>query len=131
MPQSELPGKVCKWFAAPNFGQLATIEPDGQPHLSTVWVMVEKGDILFSTTKEKRKYLNLTRNPRATILVPKPDDPYGYCEVRGRATIEDDPHGTLIQRLSQEYTGAPFTMDDEATKRVIVRITPERIHVRG
>jgi PPOX class probable F420-dependent enzyme len=127
----KLPEDVTVWFAAPNFGQLATIEPDGRPHLSVVWVLADEGDIVFSTTKERRKYSNLMRDPRATVLVSKPADPYGYCEIRGRTAIRDDPEGALIQRLSHEYTGAPFTMDTPATQRVIVRIVAEKVLVHG
>ncbi|SMD27522.1 PPOX class F420-dependent oxidoreductase [Kibdelosporangium aridum] len=131
MSGSRLTDEAAAWFGAPNFGFVATIDPDGGPQLSMVWVTVQEGEVLFSTTKERRKYHNLVRTPSASILVPKPQDPYRYCEVRGKAVVEDDPGGDLIQQLSQAYTGGRFTLDTPATQRVIVKIVPAHVVLRA
>jgi PPOX class probable F420-dependent enzyme len=131
MAGSQLTEEAAAWFGAPNFGFVATSEPDGQPQLSMVWVTVKAGEVLFSTTKERRKYHNLVRVPRATILVPKDRDPYRYCEVRGKVVVDEDPGGELIQELSRAYTGGPFTADTPATRRVIVRISPAHVVFRA
>ncbi|MCM6775890.1 PPOX class F420-dependent oxidoreductase [Nocardia sp. CDC159] len=128
---NHIPERVAAWFAAPNFAHIASIEPDGTPQLSVVWVESDGDTVIFSTTKQRRKYANLRRCPRATILVSKPGDPYGYCEIRGTVTMRDDPAGELIQRLSRAYTGNPFTLDTAQTRRVVVTVTPRRVIVRG
>lgn len=131
MSNSQLTDEAAAWFGAPNFGFVATVEPDGRPQLSMVWVTAKEGEVLFSTTKERRKHHNLLRTPYTAIIVPKPHDPYGYCEVRGKVAVEDDPDGELIQQLSQAYTGGPFTLDTPATQRVIVRIAPDHVVLRS
>ena len=108
---------------------VATIEPDGQPQLSVVWVKTDGDDVLFSTVVDRRKHKNLLRDPRITLLVFSGDEPDRYVEVRGRALIEDDPDKTLINELSLRYTGKPF-QDPPGNKRLIVRITASKVVTR-
>ncbi|TDD77770.1 PPOX class F420-dependent oxidoreductase [Actinomadura rubrisoli] len=108
---------------------VATIQPDGQPQLSVVWVKTDGDDVLFSTVVGRRKHKNLLRDPRITLLVFARDSPDRYVEVRGRAVIEDDPDKTLINELSLRYDGKPF-QDAPGNERLIVRITPSKIVTR-
>jgi len=117
----------------PEYAVLGTVEPDGRPQLSVVWIARDHDDVLVSTVRGRRKERNLRGDPRATLLVYPADNPQEYVEVRGTVSIEDDPSGSLIQALSQKYTGEPFT-EDEGTdrQRVILRLRPERVvHRRG
>lgn len=117
----------------PEYAVLATVEPDGRPQLSVVWVARSHDDVLISTVRGRRKEVNLRRDPRATLLVYPADDPQEYVEVRGSVTVEDDPTGSLIQALSHKYTGGPYT-EDEGTdhERVILRLRPEYVvHRQG
>jgi PPOX class probable F420-dependent enzyme len=109
---------------------VATIEPDGQPQLSVVWVKTNGDEVVFSTVVGRRKHTNLLRDPRITLLVFAPDDPDRYVEVRGRALLEDDPDKTLINDLSLRYAGEPFE-DAAENRRVIVRIVASKIVTRG
>lgn len=43
---------------------VATIDPDGSPHLSLAWVGLEDGEIVFATLDDQRKIRNLRRDPR-------------------------------------------------------------------
>lgn len=112
---------------APEYAVLATVEPDGQPQLSVVWVAREDEDVLVSTLRGRRKERNLRRNPKATVLVYPVDDPHEYLEVRGECVIENDPKGTLIHALARKYTGKDFAGDDGGLERVILRIRPHRV----
>lgn len=112
----------------PEYAVLATLEPNGQPQLSVVWMARDHADVLFSTVRGRRKEQNLRRDPRATMLVYPTDNPQEYVEVRGEATLEDDPSGSLIQALSQKYTGQPFTGDHGTdNERVVVRLRPRHV----
>lgn len=117
---------------APEYAVFATVEPDGGPQLSVVWVAREDDDVLVSTVRGRRKERNLRRNPQAAVLVYPVDDPQEYLEVRGEAMVSGDPGGGLIQALSRKYTGKPFTGDEGTdNERVIVRLHPERVFHRG
>ena len=72
---------------APEYATISTIEPDGQPQLSIVWVTRDGDDLLVSTIEGRRKHRNLSRDPRATVLVYPAADPNVYLEVRGSVTM--------------------------------------------
>ncbi len=113
------------------FAQVATIQPDGQPQLSPVWYSWDGERIQFSTVKGRQKHLNLARDARITFAVLDPDDPYRYLEIRGRASIEDDPDSSLIHALEKRYRGRDrFTGDGPGTERVIVRISVDHVVTR-
>ena len=66
-----------------HFAVLATINPDGAPQTSAMWVGRDGDDVLFSTVAGRRKHRNLERDPRASVTVLDADDPYNYVELRG------------------------------------------------
>ncbi|HEX4818378.1 MAG TPA: PPOX class F420-dependent oxidoreductase [Nonomuraea sp.] len=125
-----LPEKARKLLDAPNFATVTSINPDGGPQSTVVWVRTDGDDVVFSTAKGRRKPRNFERDPRASLLVIDPEDPYSYVEVRGRVTMTPDPEGRLIEELSQKYQGRSWE-DKPGVQRLIVRIRPERVTVRG
>jgi PPOX class probable F420-dependent enzyme len=127
---AQLPDRARALFDAPNHAVVTTIEPDGRPQSSVIWVRTDGDDVLFSTIKGRRKFANLTADPRLTVLVFDPADPYTYAEVRGTATITDDPGAELIDELGHKYTGQPFG-HRPGEQRVIVRVQPDRVVFYG
>lgn len=117
---------------ATEFATLATLNPNGYPHLSVVWLERDGDDLLVSTIKGRRKHLNMERDPRVTILVYPQDDPYSYIELRGTVTMTDEGGRELIDRLNDRYTGTGrFTGDDGTDNvRVVCRITPDKVVMR-
>jgi PPOX class probable F420-dependent enzyme len=111
---------------------VATIEPDGQPHLSVVWVGRDGDEVLFSTVRGRRKTDNLLRDPRATVLMFPADDPYRYLEIRGTVTVVDDPEQAYIHQMARKYTDQDrFENADPAQQRVIVRLAPAKVVWHG
>jgi PPOX class probable F420-dependent enzyme len=125
-PSVTLPEIARELFDRPNHVAIATIEPSGRPQTSLVWAKTDGDDVLFSTIKGRRKYANLTRDPRISALVYDGSDPYTYAEVRGIATITDDPEAELINELALKYNGQPFGYRP-GEQRVIVRIVPDKV----
>lgn len=115
----------------PVFITVATIQPDGSPQVSPVWVKRDGDDVLFSTTVDRRKEKNLRRDPRVTVVVQPADSPYTYAEIRGTADLTTEGGQELIDELSLKYTGKkyaefnPGSADD--AERVVVRITPRKV----
>ena len=56
----------------PVFITVATVQPDGSPQLSPVWVKRDGDDVIFSTTVGRQKEKNLRRDPRVTVLLIAP-----------------------------------------------------------
>ncbi|QLI99744.1 PPOX class F420-dependent oxidoreductase [Streptomyces sp. NEAU-sy36] len=121
--KSLLDGKV--------FIVVGTVQPDGSPQMSPVWVKRDGDDLLFSTTVDRRKKKNLDRDPRVTVTVMDPEQPYEYAEIRGTAETTADGAQDLIDELSLKYTGkkyAEFNPDSvHDADRVVVRITPRKV----
>ena len=113
------------------FATVATIQPDGSPQLSVVWIKRDGDDLLISTTVGRRKEQNLRRDPRITVLVNPADAPYTYAEVRGTATLSTEGGQELIDELSRKYTGKPYRefnpAAEEDAPRVVVRVTPRKV----
>jgi PPOX class probable F420-dependent enzyme len=120
-----------KILDGPVFVTVATIQPDGSPQVSPVWVKRDGDDLLISTTVGRRKERNLRRDPRVTVVVQPADAPYTYAEVRGSATLTTDGGPQLIDELSQKYTGKSYAEFNPSSKddgeRVIVRVTPRKV----
>ncbi|MCK8680554.1 MULTISPECIES: PPOX class F420-dependent oxidoreductase [Streptomyces] len=113
------------------FVNIATIQPDGRPQVSPVWVKRDGEQVLISTTAGRRKERNLRRDPRVTVLLQPFDAPYSYAEIRGTAELETEGADALIDELSMKYTGKPYAEFNPASaedaQRVTVRVTPEKI----
>ncbi len=115
---------------APEFATLATIDPDGRPQLSVIWVKRDGDDVLFSTIRGRRKTDNLLRDARCTLLVYPAADPYRYLEIRGRVTMTDDPTAALIDELNTKYRGdLPFGGPREG--RLVVRLSADKVYVHS
>ena len=121
--------------------QVASIGPDGVPHLTTLFYVVRDGRIAFWTYGRSQKVRNLERDPRVTALV---EDGVDYFELRGvsitgRAEIVRDYDGIysigsevvtrMLSAESFESLGdlGRETVEKQATKRVGVVIHPDRV----
>lgn len=117
----------------PNPAVLATVNADGSPQTSVVWVGRDGDDLLISTAAGRRKDVNLRRDPRASLSVIDKDDPQRYVEIRGTATVTEDVGRRLAVALAEDYegpgAGQEFLDLPPEVVRVVVRITAR--HVAG
>lgn len=116
-------------------GTMATIGPDGQPHLVAMWYAVVDGEIWVETKAKSQKTVNLRRNPRVSFLI---EDGMTYDTLRGvafegTAEIVEDPD-TIFKvgvNVWERYNG-PYTdelkpaVDMMMNKRIAVRIATNR-----
>ena len=73
---ARLTDEVRTLFDGKNFAVLSTLEPDGKPHSTVVWVKRNGDDILFALPKSRRKTANLNRDPRAAVVIFDGARPY-------------------------------------------------------
>jgi len=109
-----------------HFAVLATLNPDGGPQTSAMWVGRDGDDVLFSTLAGRRKHRNLVRDPRASVTILDSDDPYNYVELRGRCTITEDVGRAFDIGLSHVYDGKDPDPDVPGAVRLIVRMTVDK-----
>jgi PPOX class probable F420-dependent enzyme len=111
-----------------NFAVVATVNEDGSPHTSVVWVDRRDDDtIVFSSTTIRRKVRNIAREPRVSLSIFDLSDPYTAVDIRGTAELIPDPDKQLPDELGHKYLGQDFRGEPEDVDRVVVRITPEKL----
>jgi len=109
-----------------NYAVLATINPDGSPQTSVMWVGRDGDDIFFSTVEGRRKHRNMLRDPRVSVSVIDSADPENYVELRGRVSMTPDEGRRFDTRLSWKYDGKDPGEDRPGAVRVVVRLAVER-----
>jgi PPOX class probable F420-dependent enzyme len=114
-----------------NYGALATVNADGSPHTSVMWVGRDGNDVLFSTVAGRRKHRNMERDPRVSVSVIDSADAENYVELRGRVTMTPDPGREFDTGLSWKYDGRDPDPDRPGAVRVIVRLSVERVAGRA
>jgi PPOX class probable F420-dependent enzyme len=113
-----------------NFASVATLRADGSPHVTPVWVDWDGEHVVFNTARGRAKERHLRRDPRVSIVVLDPDDPYRYLSVTGTAELDEVGAREHIDRLSLRYRGSKFP-NRPGEQRVIVRIRPEHVDAHG
>ena len=116
-----------------NYAVLATINPDGSPQTSVMWVGRDGNDPLFSTVEGRVKHRNMRRDPRVSVTVIDSSDPERYAELRGRVSMTADVGRRLDTQLSWKYDGHDPGEDRPGAVRVVVRMVVEKAtgHARG
>ena len=113
-------------LAGKNYAVLATVNRDGSPQTSVIWVGRDGTDVLFSTVEGRVKHRNMVRDPRVSVTVIDSADPENYVELRGRVSITPDAGRRLDTQLSWKYDGRDPGEDRPGAVRVVVRLVPER-----
>lgn len=110
---------------------LATIQPDGSPQTSVVWVGRDGDDLLLSSQEGRRKIKNIRADARVSLTVHDRRDPLLYAEIRGTATVAEDTGRALAVALAESYegegAGREYLELPPEEVRVVVRITPAKI----
>lgn len=111
---------------------VSTLGPKGEPQTSPVWFGWDGEALHFSHTKARQKYHNLTRDPRIAVTLVDPATPFRYIEIRGTATIEDDPSKAYIDVMSKKYTGnEQYQGNQPGDERIIISVKPEHVNTMG
>ena len=106
-----------------NYAVLATLNPDGSPHTSAMWVGRDGDDVLMSTVAGRRKHRNMVLDPRISVTIMDATDGENYVELRGRVTMTPDTGLVVDNKLSWKYDGKDKDPDPPGTERVVVRLT--------
>jgi len=129
--------EIAQFIERSRTATMATVLPNGRPHLVAMWYAVLDGEIWFETKAKSQKAVNVRRDPTITVMI---EDGQTYNTLRGvsidgRAEIvDDDPE--LLQRVGisvwERYTGPysdemkPF-VDQMMNNRIAVRVAPTRL----
>jgi PPOX class probable F420-dependent enzyme len=127
-----IPDTAKAWLDATTFPTLATVNADGSPQTTIHWVIRDGDDILMSTVRGRRHADNVERDPRVSVLLIAPDNPYAYLEVRATAHVTEEGGRELIDDLMEKYHGRrPYPWDKPGAVRLVIRVPPEHVVAHG
>ena len=126
-----IPHELLDLFEKPSLSHLATLMPDGSPHVSPVWVDYDGQYILINTAKGRRKEMNMRERPQVALDVVDPENPFRFLSIRGRVVeITEEGANDHRDRLDTRYLGiTQYPPRDPQEIRYICKILPERIMV--
>jgi len=126
---AQIPEDAHAVIDAPNLAHVATVNPDGSPQVTPVWVSREGDSLLINTAKGRIKAKNLERDPRVAISIVDAGNPYNPLVIQGRVTeLTEDGADDHINALAKKYLDEdvyPFRQPGEERLRVIIH--PEKV----
>jgi PPOX class probable F420-dependent enzyme len=114
-------------------GKLATVRPDGRPHVAPVWFVLDGPDLIFTTARDTVKGRALTRDPRVALCVDDERPPFSFVLIEGSVTISEEPAALLAAatRVAGRYMGADLAEQygrrNGVPGELLVRLRPERV----
>lgn len=111
----------------PHVAALATVRPDGRPHVTPVWYEYDGKEFVISTLRETQKLVNVNRKGFAALCIHTQNLPYRHVIIEGTARAGSPVDNVWRERVAMRYLG-------EAAGRAYVRESGDwdvvAIHVR-
>ncbi|WP_084210617.1 PPOX class F420-dependent oxidoreductase [Pseudonocardia acaciae] len=126
----QIPDSHADLLEKKGFAHVSSLGPGGEPQSHPVWFDASGGQLLISTGTDRQKYRNIRRDPRVSVSILDPDNPYRYLEVRGRVVeVEPDPDTAFLDRLARKYLNQDTYPYEErrSVERVIIHIQPDHV----
>jgi PPOX class probable F420-dependent enzyme len=118
-------------------GKLATVRPDGRPHIAAIWFVLDGDVVVFTTGADTVKGRAIRRDPRVALVVDDETPPFAYVLVEGTAEASEDLEQMLdwATRIGGRYMGddraAEFGRRNAVPGELLVRVTPTRMLARS
>jgi PPOX class probable F420-dependent enzyme len=112
---------------------LVTVNPDGSPQVTLVWVGLDGDDLVCGHLDDRQKLRNVRRDPRVVLSIETGVvNDFGLAEylvVTGSGRVTDGGAADLLQRLAHAYLGPEviFPPGENHPPGYILHITPERV----
>lgn len=110
-----VPTDFADLVGAPHFAHLVTVNADGSPQSSPIWIRPGRRDadgaietVEFTTGLRYRKSLNMQREPRVSLSIHDADNPYRFLEIVGRAVLNPRTSWTQLDQISNTYLGTDY-----------------------
>ena len=107
----------------PVIANVATVDADGRPQVTPVWIDLDGDDLLFNTAKGRTKVNNLEKNPHVAVSIVDPDNSYNVVVVRGTAEGTEKGADAHIDSLAKKYLDVDtYPMRQPGEVRVTYRV---------
>ena len=128
-----IPDECLDLFQKKSLGHLATLMPDGTPHITSVWVDYDGRHILINSAKGRVKDKNMEARPKVAIEIPDPENADRYISIQGRVVdITEEGADAHLDKLAQRYLDKdiyPLSMRFPGEVRRLYKIEPTRVTV--
>jgi PPOX class probable F420-dependent enzyme len=131
-----LPNDLRELIKSGPLTHLTTINPDGGPQVTVIWIGLDGETIVSGHMSHYRKLKNIERDPRVVLSFVAPRDHSAilnpYAVLRARANVEpSDAACDLLNRLTKTYLSPEAEFPAPRGPGYIVRYEIERISVVG
>jgi PPOX class probable F420-dependent enzyme len=132
-PGGLLTDNVRRALTSGHLAHLVTLGPNGDPHVTLVWVGIDNGEIVAAHLGAWQKVKNIRRDPRVVLSLETGDRNADgldqYLVVYGHARVTEGGAPELLQRLAWVYIGPDVTFPpmENPPPGYVTRITPTRI----
>ena len=128
-----IPASHADILTKPAFANLATLNPDGSPQVTPVWVDFDGSHVIVNTARGRVKAKNLAREPRVALSIADPENPYRYLGIQGRVVEMTEKGGDAhIDKMAKKYLGKDsYPLRKAGEVRVVVKIEPDKVHTNG
>ena len=113
--------------------KLATVRPDGTPHVVPVWVVLDGDDLVFNAGESTAKVKAIRHQPKVALVFDDERPPFAHVLIRGTATLSDDLAEVRhwATRIGARYMGEEraeeFGARNGVPGELLVRVHPERV----
>ncbi|GAB5452919.1 MAG: PPOX class F420-dependent oxidoreductase [Halioglobus sp.] len=95
-------------LAGTHTAKLATVRPDGRPHVAPVWFTLDKDELIFMTMANTVKGRNIHANPQVAISIDEEEFPFAFVLIEGVAKVESLAADELLPystQIARRYVG--------------------------
>ena len=129
---SSLPPELRDLIESGPMAHLSTINADGSPQVSVIWVGLDGDDLVSGHMTRYAKLRNIERDPRVVLSFDAPRAPgvfmNPYAVLRARATVEPrDDTWDLLNRLTKVYVTPDAEFPAPRGPGYTVRYSVERV----
>ena len=97
--------EIEEFLGLPLLSNLATLKPDGAPHVAPVWHLYSGQQLLILSGPSSVKINNLRHDPRVSISIPRETDPPGFVQVNGTVELSVDWKKNILWDMAINYMG--------------------------
>ena len=97
--------EISEYLSEPHVCHLATVRPDGRPHLTPIWYLEEDGKAFVFAEADSVKFRNVRQNPKVSLSIAIDHHPFQYVLLEGEGRLTVDNMDQVIERICVRYDG--------------------------
>ena len=100
------PQEISDFLAESHVAHIATVRPDGRPHLTPISYIAEldtQGKAYVMAPEDTVKFRNIRRNPRVSLSVASDQRPFDYVLLEGEGRLTHDNIEDVLERMCLRY----------------------------